>query len=418
MKRRLIISLVMALLVLGLSACGGTGSTPNAPTIAKVRMWITLSNNPDASPVTTLTPEQTAQASIWARGTTEEKVTFKVNLYYGDKFTTLVTGVHTAGSSQAVAVGGFATALEPGQYTFKAISGALGAVIGSLDITVASSLPPAQPAAPSEKASPTPPAETSTLSEQPDAATFQKYFSELGIGKMPGEVKDPPVDLQKNVSVFAAGDQICLYGTVILECQIRSAVYDVNAKKVVREGGLPQAIEGGFAGWEPIDLPVGKYEYKVYAADVLVGVFPFEVIAILTTTPSSQPTPQPSPKSSEQPDKATFSIYFKDMGLGKLLTGGNIPQDLQQNVTVFALGDQIALYGNIIKECQQPRYEIYYVQANKVVKGGGLSFPTIKPGFDAVGFISVETLDLPVGKWEYKVYIGDVFVAVFPFEVR
>jgi hypothetical protein len=268
----------MALLVLGLSACGGgTESTPGVPTIAKVRMWITLSNNPDAAPVTTLTPEQTAQASIWARGTTEEKITFKVNLNYGDKFTTLVTGVRTAGSSQAVAVGGFATALEPGQYTFKAISGAMGAVIGSLDITVASSLPPAQPATPSEKTSPTPPAVTSTLSEQPDRATFQKYFSDLGIGKMPEEVKDPPVDLQKNVSVFTAGDQICLYGTVILECQIRSAVYDVSAKKVVREGGLPQAIEGGFAGWEPVDLPVGKYEYKVYVGDVLVGVYPFEV---------------------------------------------------------------------------------------------------------------------------------------------
>jgi len=277
MKRRLMISLVMALLILGLSACGGgTESTPNAPMIAKVRMWITLSNSPDAPPVTTLTPEQTAQASIWARGTTEEKVTFKVSLYYDDKFTTLVTGVRTEGS-KAVAVGGFATALEPGKYTFKAISGAMGAVIGSLEITVASSLPPAQPATPSEKASPTPPAATSTLSEEPDRATFQKYFSDLGIGKMPDEVKNPPVDLQKNVSVFTAGDQICLYGTVILECQIRSAVYDVGAKKVVREGGLPQPVEGGFAGWEPVDLPVGKYEYKIYVGDALVGVFPFEV---------------------------------------------------------------------------------------------------------------------------------------------
>ena len=124
---------------------------------------------------------------------------------------------------------------------------------------------------------PTPPTVTSTPSEQPDRATFQKYFSELGIGKMPDEVKDPPVDLRKNVSVFTAGDQICLYGTVILECQIRSTVYDVGAKKVVREGGLPQPIEGGFAGWEPVDLPAGKYEYKVYVGDALVGVYPFEV---------------------------------------------------------------------------------------------------------------------------------------------
>ena len=402
----------MALLVLGLSACGGgTESTPGVPTIAKVRMWITLNNNPDAPPVTTLTPEQTAQASIWARGTTEEKVTFKVNLYYGDKFTTLVTGVRTAGS-KAVAVGGFATALEPGQYTFKAISGAMGAVIGSLDITVALSLPPAQPAAPSEKASPAPPVVTSTLSEQPDSATFQKYFSELGIGKMPEEVKDPPVNLQKNVSVFTAGDQICLYGTVILECMIRSAVYDVSAKRVVREGGLPQAIEGGFAGWEPVDLPVGKYEYKVYAGDVLVGVYPFEVIANLTTTPSFQPTPQPSPKSSEQPDKATFQKYFSDMGLGKLPAGGKLPQDLQQNATIFSSGDSISLYGIVIQEVQiSARY--YNVATKQSVDAGAPPAPYKVGGFGGAG-----PLTLPVGKYDLKVYVGAVLVAVFPFEVQ
>jgi hypothetical protein len=166
-----------------------------------------------------------------------------------------------------------------------------------------------------------------------------------------------------------------------------------------------------YAGAEPLTIPAGKYEYKVYANDVLVAVLPFEVLAATSS--------QPSPTSSIlQPDKATFSIYFKDMGLGKITTGGKLPQELQQNVTVFAGGDQLTLYGNIIKECQQPRYEIYYVQANKVVKGGGLSFPTIKPGFDAVGFISVDTLDVPVGNYEYKVFVGDILVGIFPFEVR
>jgi hypothetical protein len=276
MKRWLLIFLILALLVPGLNACGGgTASTPAVPTIAKVRMWITLSNSPDDTPVTTLTPEQTAMANIWARGTTEEKVTFKINLYYNDKFTTLVTGVSTEGS-RAIAAGGFAAPLEPGRYTFKAISGAMGAVIGTLEITVAESLPPASGSVPSEQV-PQPPVVTSTLSEQPDTATYQKYFSDLGVGKMPAEVKNPPMDLQKNVSVFTAGDQICLYGTLILESQIRSAIYDVSAKKVIREGGLPKPMMGGFAGWEPLDLPVGKYEYKIYVADILVGVFPFEV---------------------------------------------------------------------------------------------------------------------------------------------
>jgi hypothetical protein len=280
--------MVIIFLVLALSACGNTASTPNAPApaIAKVRIWLTLGNNPDAPPLTTLTPEQTAQASIWARGTTEENITFKLNLVYGDKLTTLATNVRTEGSNKAVAVGGLATPLEPGNYTFQAISGAFGGVVGSLQVTVVSSLPTApsgqptsQPPASSPTASeqPAPSTPSTGLSEQPDKATYQKYFSELGIGKMPAEVKNPPFDLQKNVSVFTAGDQICLYGTLTQECQIRNAIYDVNAQKVVKTGGLPKPMTGGFAGWEPVDLPAGKYEYKVYVGDALVGVFPFEV---------------------------------------------------------------------------------------------------------------------------------------------
>jgi hypothetical protein len=400
MKKWLPCLIILTLLIPGINACGGgnaenTINTPGTPTIAKVKMWLTLSNNPDATPVTTLSPEQTVQASIWARGTTEKTITFKVNLSYGDKFTTLVTGVQTEGSSKAVSVGALSTPLEPGNYTFQAVSGALGEIVGSsLPITV------------------TPPL------EQPDKATFSKYFRDMGLGKIPTGGKLPQ-DLQQNVTVFSSGDLCAIYGIVIQEVQASAQYYNVATKQSVDAPSAPTPLKvGGFAGSSTLNLPVGKYDCKVYVGAVLVAVFPFEVIAALTTTPSAQPTPQPSSKSSEQPDKVTFSIYFKDMGLGKITTGGNLPQELQQNVTVFALGDQIALYGNIIKECQQPRYEIYYVQANKVVKGGGLSFPAMKPGFDAVGFVSVDTLNLPVGKWEYKVYIGDVFVAVFPFEVR
>ena len=254
--------LIITVIVLGLTACGGggTGSSststnqPAAPAIAKVRMWLTLSSNPDAPPVTTLTPEQTVQASIWARGTTEETVTFKVNLYYGDKLTTLAQNVKTEGPSKAVAIGALAAPLEPGTYVFKAHSGSFGEVVGSLTITVTA--PP--------------------LSEQPDKATFNKYFSDMGLGKLPagGQL---PTDLQKNVTTFTAGDQISLYGNIIEECQVRTAIYDVQAKKVVKEGGLPKPMKGGFAGAEPLDIPTGKYEFKVYVGSVLVAIFPFEV---------------------------------------------------------------------------------------------------------------------------------------------
>jgi hypothetical protein len=264
---------------------------------------------------------------------------------------------------------------------------------------------------------------TTILSEQPDKATYQKYFSDMGLGKLPagGQL---PLDLQQNANVFTQGDQIGVFLSVIQEVQVRTAIYDTEAKKVVKEGGFPKSLTpSNYAGAEPLTIPAGKYEYKVYAGDVLVAVLPFEVLDTLPTNPSSQTTPQPSPTLSEQPDKETFQKYFliypAPMGIGKLLTSGNSSPDLQQNVTVFAIGDQITLYGNIIKECPQPRYAIYDVQTKKVVKEGGLSFPPppTQSGF-AVGFVSVDTLDIPVDKYEYKVYVSDVLVAVFPFEVR
>jgi hypothetical protein len=278
MKKWVLVT-VAVMLLFGLSACGGgngtgTTSTPNAPTIAKVRIWVTLSNNPDAQAVTSLTSAQTVQASIWARGTTENTITFKVNLNYGDKFTTLATNVRTEGSSKAVSVGALATPLQPGNYTFQAISGAFGEMVGtSLQITVTPDTSVNTPTA-------TPPA--ATLSEQPDKATFQQYFSEMGLGITPSDAKSPQ-DIQRNVTTFTAEDYFTLYGTVIQEVQVSAKYYDVATKQ---SGNAPASLlkVGGFASSSTLTLPLGKYEYKVYVANVLVAVFPFEVLATLTTT--------------------------------------------------------------------------------------------------------------------------------------
>ena len=116
-----------------------------------------------------------------------------------------------------------------------------------------------------------------TLSEQPDKATYQKYFSDMGLGKIPsgGQL---PLDLQQNATLFTQGDQIGVYLSVIQEVQVRTAIYDIEAKKVVKEGGFPKSLTpSNYAGAEPLTIPAGKYEYKIYVGDVLVAVFPFEV---------------------------------------------------------------------------------------------------------------------------------------------
>jgi len=169
-----------------------------------------------------------------------------------------------------------ATPLEPGNYTFQAISGAFGEIVGSSQqITVTPDTSVNTPTATTPAA---------TLSEQPDKATFQKYFSEMGLGRMPPDAKSPQ-DIQRNVTTFTAEDYFTLYGTVIQEVQVSAKYYDVATRQSADAPTSPTPLKvGGFASSSTLPLPVGKYEYKVYAANVLVAVFPFEVLATRTTT--------------------------------------------------------------------------------------------------------------------------------------
>ena len=123
-------------------------------------------------------------------------------------------------------------------------------------------------------------------------------------------------------------------------------------------------------------------------------------------------TTAPTSTLSEEPDKAAFSKYFSEMGMGKIPPNGNFPTDLQKDAAVFTAGDRVSLYGNIILECQ-PRYTIYDVAAKKVVYEGGAPMP-LTGGFGGAD----SPLDIPAGTYEYKVYVADVLVKVFPFEVR
>ena len=118
------------------------------------------------------------------------------------------------------------------------------------------------------------------LSEQPDEAAFKDYFSELGLGKLPSGGSLPP-DLKKKDNVFISDglDQLVIYGTLLKDAKLSSAVYDTKSKKNIREKTEFAAVmkKGGFAGSEPVNLYPGLFEYKIWAADKLVGVFPFEV---------------------------------------------------------------------------------------------------------------------------------------------
>ncbi len=123
-------------------------------------------------------------------------------------------------------------------------------------------------------------AEDRKLSEQPDIDTFKEYFRELGLGKLP-ENGQLPFDLKKDDNIFVSngGNQLVIYGELLKDAKLSNAIYDLNAKNNIRDKAeSPMLIKkGGFVISEPVKIPSGKYEYKIWIGDKLVGVFPFEV---------------------------------------------------------------------------------------------------------------------------------------------
>lgn len=123
---------------------------------------------------------------------------------------------------------------------------------------------------------------TEQLSEQPDKAKYDEYFTEFYLGKLPLGTDANPSNLPIKTTVFTSEDQFCSVWTQkkdIPAGSLSSAIYDTVAKKDIEtKTAFPIAINaGGHMGSEPLTYPAGKYESKVYIDDVLVIVIPFEV---------------------------------------------------------------------------------------------------------------------------------------------
>ncbi|MHB1346692.1 MAG: hypothetical protein ACYCXK_04280 [Candidatus Humimicrobiaceae bacterium] len=122
--------------------------------------------------------------------------------------------------------------------------------------------------------------EKQILSQQPDETAFKDYFGELGLGKLPSG-GNLPADLKKDDNIFISYglDHLVIYGYLLKDAKLSNAVYDIISEKNLREKAeFPVLVrKGGFAGSEPVNLPPGLYEYKIWIGDSLVGVFPFEV---------------------------------------------------------------------------------------------------------------------------------------------
>ena len=135
---------------------------------------------------------------------------------------------------------------------------------------------------------------TEQLSEQPDKAKYDEYFTEFYLGKLPrgqqfgpylgGKQFDPDNMPVKTAIFIVSEDEFCGVATLKKDIPLGSlyiSIYDTVAKKdfVSKTVKFPEGLNVGSFGWvdDPINFPTGKYEYKVYIDDVLVAVVPFEV---------------------------------------------------------------------------------------------------------------------------------------------
>lgn len=119
------------------------------------------------------------------------------------------------------------------------------------------------------------------LSEQPNIAKFNEYFSEASLVKFPAGKQLDPFGVTKT-KIFTSADQFCISLNIIKTIPSGSlglAVYDVNAKTYTSpKSAFPMELKSGdTVGCEDLDFPAGKYEQKVYIDDILAVVLPFEV---------------------------------------------------------------------------------------------------------------------------------------------
>ncbi len=151
----------------------------------------------------------------------------------------------------------------------------------------ASSAPVAAPVS-SPAANQSSPAAT-TLSEQPNQAVFNEYFSDVSLMKLPaGAAVSPASVIKTSIFNFSAGDKFCVSFDALKAIPVSSyaeAIYNTNSKTyaIKRQNGHVALQAGGNMGCEDLligpnsYIQSGNYEYKLYVNNILTAVLPFRV---------------------------------------------------------------------------------------------------------------------------------------------
>ena len=123
--------------------------------------------------------------------------------------------------------------------------------------------------------------EEELLSEQPNKAKFDEYFTSAFLAKLPADAEFNPFGIVKT-KIFTSIDQFCTsfeMKKTIPANSFSSAVYDKDNEEYAQPKSVfPMELKkGGSVGCEPLSYTAGKYEFKIYIDNVLTAVLPFEV---------------------------------------------------------------------------------------------------------------------------------------------
>jgi len=172
----------------------------------------------------------------------------------------------------------------------------------------------------------------------------------------------------------------------------------------------------------------GLIKLAVYALTTFVVAGTISVV-VAWKIRSSQNITQPSTTEtekaesvqlSEEPNTAKFKEYFSDLYLAKPPPGVEIPASFEAiKTTTFSPSDRLCILGsaNKIIATGAMATAIYDVTNKKYVKEKS---PLNITGPVPTGSFTEECkpITFPAGKYERKIYINDVLVAVLPFLVR
>ena len=114
--------------------------------------------------------------------------------------------------------------------------------------------------------------------EKPDEEVLKIYFSNIEIGKVTNKSNKQNNLIKKNNDIFP-NEQLCLYGTVVQENILFCLILDLRTGYFINKilSSSNPLKKGDFIIYTPVDLPAGKYEYRLYVQSILIKTFSFDI---------------------------------------------------------------------------------------------------------------------------------------------